>query len=81
MSICYEKNSLNMKTTFIGSLLVMLALWFGYSLGYHRGRRDESSIWWSRLQFQNGEVVLQPARCSSIHTCGEFHPRHQEKMI
>jgi hypothetical protein len=57
-----RKISLNMKTTFIGSLLVMLALWFGYSLGYHHGRREESSCWWSRLQFQNGDVVLGPSK-------------------
>ena len=57
-----RKTSLNMKTTFIGTLLVMLALWLGYIFGYHHGRRDESSIWWSRLQFQNGEVVLGPSK-------------------
>ena len=62
-----RKNSLNMKTTFVSGLLVMLALWFGYSLGYHHGRRDESSNWLSRLQFQNGKVVLGPGKV-------EVHP-------
>lgn len=55
-------NNLNMRIALISSSLVMLALWLGYSLGYRQGKRDESNNWLSRLQFQNGQVVLGPGK-------------------
>ena len=42
-----------MKRIWVAGVLVMLALWLGFSSGYHFGRQNERSAWES-----NGVVVI-----------------------
>ena len=62
-------NHFNLKTTLTVILLLLLALWSGYGLGYRHGRQDELVGWLSRLQNQNGKVVLGPRKW-------DLHPTH-----
>ncbi len=39
-----------MKTTAIAGMLVVVALWFGYALGYQRGLKTERRAWESTEQ-------------------------------
>jgi hypothetical protein len=34
-----------MKRLWVAAVLVVLALWLGYDLGYHRGTREERAAW------------------------------------
>jgi hypothetical protein len=42
--------------------LVLLSLWAGYAIGYHRGVRDDQREWWAsaRLDTQGNRVFLGP---------------------
>jgi hypothetical protein len=41
---------------------MLLSLWGGYALGYHRGVRDDQREWWASVQMdsQGNQVFLGP---------------------
>jgi len=60
------------KPTLKGALkvavLMLLSLWAGYAIGYHRGMRDDQREWWSsvRLDSQGNRVFDGPRAVASF---------------
>ncbi len=54
-----------MKTILISGFLVILALWLGFSLGYHDGMRDGRDEFLSMAHDQNGNAVILVGKSKS----------------
>jgi hypothetical protein len=62
------KKSITLNGALKLSVLMLLSLWTGYAIGYHRGMRDDQREWWAsvRLDSQGNRVFDGPQAVASF---------------
>lgn len=40
------------------AVLMLLMLWAGYAVGYHRGIDEDQRVWWASVTIENGHRVF-----------------------